>query len=211
MASGFFLVLEGPEGSGKSTLASGLAERLRGLRIDPVMVREPGGTPLAEALRRELLDEARDWTPEMELLYIVTSRADHVTRVIRPALDAGRLVISDRFDLSTRAYQGAGRGVPADFLEAANRAATGGLAPDLTLILDLPPEAGVARLRENGRAQNRLDQESLEFHRRVAARYLAEHGPRVRHLDASLPPDKLVDQAMAALRDARPDLIPEGN
>ena len=208
MPAGFFLVLEGPEGSGKSTLATGLAERLRARRVDPVMVREPGGTPLAEALRRELLDEDRVWTPEMELLYIAASRADHVTRVIRPALEAGRLVISDRFDLSTRAYQGAGRGVAPDFLEAANRAATGGLQPDLTLILDLPPEAGVARLQENGREQNRLDQESLEFHRRVAARYLAEHGPGVRHLDASLPPAELADLALAALRAARPDLIP---
>lgn len=208
MPAGFFLVLEGPEGSGKTTLAAGLAERLRGLRIDPVVVREPGGTPVAEALRRELLDEDRSWTPEMELLYIVTARADHVTRVIRPALEAGRLVISDRFDLSTRAYQGAGRGVGADFLELVNQAATGGLQPDLTLILDLPPEAGVARLRENGRAQNRLDQESLEFHRRVAARYLAEQGPAVRHLDASQSASDLLDQAWAALCEARPDLLP---
>ncbi|HEX9166736.1 MAG TPA: dTMP kinase [Gemmatimonadales bacterium] len=208
MPAGFFLVLEGPEGSGKTTLAAGLADRLRGVRVDPVVVREPGGTPVAEVLRRELLDEDRAWTPEMELLYIVTARADHVTRVIRPALEAGRLVISDRFDLSTRAYQGAGRGVAADFLEAVNHAATGGLTPDLTLILDLPPEVGVARLDENGRAQNRLDQESMDFHRRVAARYLEEQGPGVRHLDASLPPSELLDQAMTALREARPDLLP---
>jgi dTMP kinase len=208
MAAGFFLVLEGPEGSGKSTLAAALGERLRGLRVDPVMVREPGGTPVAEALRRELLDEDRAWTPEMELLYIATARADHVIRVIRPALEAGRLVISDRFDLSTRAYQGAGRGVAGELLEAVNHAATGGLRPDLTLILDLAPEAGVARLHANGRAQNRLDQESLDFHRRVAARYLAERGPGVQHLDASAPPAVLLDQAIAALRQARPDLLP---
>lgn len=206
--AGFFLVLEGPEGSGKTTLAAGLAERLRGLRVDPVVVREPGGTPVAEALRRELLDEARTWTPEMELLYIVTARADHVTRVIRPALEAGRLVISDRFDLSTRAYQGAGRGVDEAFLEAANRAATGGLRPDLTIILDLPPEAGAARLVENDRLQNRLDREPLEFHRRVAERYRAERGPGVVHLDGGRPAAELVAGALSALRSARPGLVP---
>jgi dTMP kinase len=203
MPAGFFLVLEGPEGR-QDTLAAG-PRPARGVRS----IRRGGrGTPVAEVLRRERLDEDRTWTPEMELLYIVTARADHVTRVIRPALEAGRLVISDRFDLSTRAYQGAGRGVAADFLEAVNHAATGGLRPDLTLILDLPPEVGVARLHENGRAQNRLDQESMDFHRRVAERYLEEQGPGVRHLDASLPPSELLDRAMAALREARPDLLP---
>jgi dTMP kinase len=208
MPAGYFLVLEGPEGSGKTTLAAAMAERLRAHRIDPVMVREPGGTPAAEALRRELLDADRTWTPEMELLYVAAARADHVTKVIRPALEAGRLVLSDRFDLSTKAYQGAGRGLPLDHLEWVNQAATGGLRPDLTLVLDLAPEIGVARLRANGRAQNRLDQESLEFHQRVARRYLEEQGPGVRHLDASLAPAQLLELALAALREARPDLAP---
>lgn len=207
MAAGFFLVLEGPEGSGKTTLAAGLASWLRGRGVEPLLAREPGGTPVAEALRRELLDTDRQWTPEMELLYIATARADHVIRVIRPALAAGRVVICDRFELSTRAYQGAGRGLPEPFVESVNHAATGGLRPDLTLILDLAPEAGMARLHANGRAQNRLDQESLDFHRRVAARYLAEQGPGVVHLDAMVAPGALVDQAVRALVARHPVLV----
>ena len=208
MPAGFFVVLEGPEGAGKTTLAAALAERLRGLGLDPVLVREPGGTPAAEALRSELLDADRPWTPEQELLYMVTARADLVTRVIRPALEAGRLVLSDRFDLSTRAYQGAGRGVPLEHLEWVNRAATGGLVPDLTLILSLPPEAGAARLETTGRTRNRLDRETPEFHHRVLKRYQAEQGPGVRHLDATAPVDRLTDLALAELRAARPDLVP---
>ena len=208
MAAGFFVVLEGPEGSGKTTLAQALGHALQSRGVEPVMVREPGGTPAAEALRRELLDSDRTWTPEMELLYMVTARADLITRIIRPALEAGRVVVSDRFDLSTRAYQGAGRGVQPELLESVNRAATGGLRPDLTIILDLPPEEGAARLHRNGREQDRLDRESAAFHARVARRYLEEHGPGVRHLDASVPAERLLDDAYAQLRAARPDLIP---
>lgn len=208
MPRGVLVVLEGPEGAGKTTLAAGLCDRLRASGIEPVLVREPGGTPAAEALRAELLDAARPWTPEQELLYMVTARADLVTRVIRPALATGRLVLSDRFDLSTRAYQGAGRGLPLDHVEWVNRAATGGLIPDLTLILDLPAGEGAERLRRNGRPQNRLDRESQAFHARVAERYRQERGPGVRHLDATVPPEPLLEAAWAALRSALPDLLP---
>lgn len=205
---GRFVVLEGPEGSGKSTLARRLAEWLRGREIDVLLVREPGSTPVAEALRAELLDADRQWTPEMELLYYVAARADHVTKVIRPALEAGRLVISDRFEMSTRAYQGAGRGVDSHFLERANRAATGGLTPDLTLVLVLPADAGLERVRSSGRTQDRLDRESDTFHHRVAAYYQSVHGPGIRHLDATLPPDTLLQEAIVELRQLVPELIP---
>ena len=98
-AIGLFVVLEGPEGAGKTTLAQQIASRMRAGGIDPVVVREPGGTPAAEALRAELLSDAREWTAEAELLYIAAARSDLVAKVIRPALNEGRVVLSDRFDL----------------------------------------------------------------------------------------------------------------
>lgn len=207
MPRGSFVVLEGPEGSGKTTLHRGLIERVRAAGVDPVSVREPGGTPAAEALRSELLDADRHWTPELELLYFVTARADNVTRTIRPALEGGRLVLCDRYEMSTRAYQGAGRGVDREHLEWVNRAATGGLAPDLTIVLDVEPEVGLERLRSNGRHQNRLDQEPEEFHRRVAEFYRNVTGPGVLHLDATRPPAVLLEAAFQAICALRPDLV----
>jgi dTMP kinase len=208
MSTGFFLVLEGPEGSGKSTLAAGLIEALTAEAVIPLLVREPGGTPAAEALRSELLDADRSWTAERELLYMTTARADLVERVIRPALAEGRVVISDRYDLSTRAYQGAGRGLPETHLEWVNRAATGGLTPDLTLVLDLPAEVATGRVDRRAAGRNRLDRESDEFHQRVAAYYRAATGPGIAHLDADVAPAIMVESALAAIRRARPGLLP---
>jgi len=182
---GFFVVLEGPEGTGKSTLIPRIAARFRDAGAEPVVVREPGGTPAAEALREEVLHSAGRWTAERELLYIVTARADLVARVIRPALETGQVVLCDRYGLSTLAYQAAGRGLPLDKVEWVLAAATEGLHPDLTIILDVPPEIGLARRHADGKRVDRLDRESLEFHQRVAARYLAERGPGITHVDAT--------------------------
>jgi len=206
MSHGCFVVLEGPEGGGKTTLHRGLIERIRAAGANPVSVREPGGTPAAEALRSELLDADRPWTPELELLYVTTARADLVTRIIRPALEGGRLVLSDRYEMSTRAYQGAGRGVDPVHLEWVNRAATGGLVPDLTIVLDLDAEIGMERLRSTGRHQNRLDQESIGFHHRVAEFYRAVAGPGILHLDARETPAALLDASFRAIHALRPDL-----
>ena len=208
MSDGFFVVLEGPEGAGKTTLAQALAERLRAAGVEPLLVREPGGTPAAEALRHELLHADRHWTAERELLYFVTARADLVARIIRPGLDAGRVVMSDRYELTTLVYQAFGRGLPLDMVTWVNRAATGGLHPDLTLILDLSPEAGAARQAASGKRLDRLDRETPDFHRLVAARYRAEAGPGIIHLDGSLPPAALVDRAWSAILAARPELAP---
>jgi dTMP kinase len=205
---GFFIVLEGPEGSGKSTLIGPLAERMRAGGADPVVVREPGGTRAAEIARHALLDPEHPVGPVAELFFYLAARADLVQTVIQPALMAGRVVLSDRFALSTEAYQMAGRGLDPVMVRAANHAATHGLRADLTLILDLPPEVGLARQVAGGKRQDRLDRESADFHRRVVDYYLAINGNGVRHLDGRLPPDRLLQSAWVEVRAAAPEIFP---
>lgn len=202
---GFFLVLEGPEGAGKSTLARSLVYRMEAAGLSPIAVREPGGTPAAERVRAALLDRETAFEPAAELLFMVAARAHLVQEVIRPALEAGRIVVADRFALSTEAYQGAGRGISAGTIRTVNEVATGGLGPDLTLVLDLPPELGQARQVAAGKDQDRLDRETPEFHARVAAHYRAAEGPGIRHLDAAVDPDALLRAAVAELAAARPE------
>src|SRR5882724_547723 len=196
---GFFIVIEGPEGSGKSTLVGPLAERMRASGVDPVVVREPGSTRAAEIARQALLDPEHPVGPLAELFLYLAARADLVQRVIEPALAAGKTVLSDRFALTTEAYQMAGRGISPDVVLPANRAAAGGLRPDLTLIIDLPPEVGRARQVAAGKRLDRLDAESADFHRRVIDYYLAVRGDGVRHLDGRLPPDRLLQAAWAEI------------
>jgi dTMP kinase len=204
-APGFFLVLEGPEAVGKSTLARGLVARMMEVGIESVLVREPGGTPVAEALRHELLDAAREWTAAMELLYLVTARADLVTKVIRPALAEGRVVISDRYDLSTLAYQGAGRQLPLDHVRWVNEGATGGLRPDVTLVLDADPSVTRERQSRSGKGLDRVEREPADFHARVAEAYHAASGPGVHHIPAGASPDVVLAASWQVLAGARPD------
>lgn len=194
---GLFVVLEGPEGSGKSTLMAPLAERMRAHGVEPVVTREPGGTRAGEIARQAVLDPAHPVGMLAELFFYLAARAELVATVIEPALAAGRVVLSDRFALSTEAYQMVGRGIPPEVVLPANRAAAGGLRPDLTLILDLPAEVGRARQIAAGKPLDRLDAESADFHRRVLAHYLAVRGDGVRHLDGRLPPDRLLQAAWA--------------
>ena len=184
---GVFIVIEGPEGAGKTTLAAGLARRLQEIGVDPVSVREPGGTPVAEAARRVFLDPALDTGPESELFLVLAARADLVARVIRPALEAGRVVVSERYDFSTEAYQVVGRGLDAEAVAEANGLATGGLRPDLTLVLDLSAELGRERQERAGKSPDRLEQADLGMHERVVKWFAALEGPGVVHLDATRP------------------------
>jgi dTMP kinase len=202
---GLFVVLEGPDGSGKSTLVKPLVERMRTRKVEPVVVREPGGTRAGEIARQALLDPEHPVGTLAELFFYLASRAELVEKVIAPALRAGRVVLSDRFALTTEAYQMAGRGIPADVVLPANRAAAEGLRPDLTLILDLPPEVGRARQVAAGKRLDRLDAESADFHRRVINYYLAVEGDGVRHLDGCLPPDRLLQAAWDEVVRAAPE------
>jgi dTMP kinase len=189
---GLFITLEGGEGTGKTTQLRWLEElfRERGRRV--LLTREPGGSPVAEQIRRILLDpENASISPRGELLLYAAARAQHVDEVIRPALQRGDVVISDRFADSTTAYQGAGRGIPLEEVNRLHAIATNGVWPDLTLVIDLPAEEG---LRRAGRVRerDRLEQEPLAFHRRVREEFLrlAELDPgRVKVVDGSRPPD----------------------
>ncbi len=184
-AGGAFIVLEGPEGAGKSTLVRALGGRLLAEGFRVLSVREPGGTPVAEAARKVALRSRHEMSDAAELFLILAARADLVDRVIRPALEAGQVVLADRFDLSTRAYQVAGRGLPAAEVDAALRLATGGLVPDLTLVLDLPVDLGRARQRRARKVKDRFEREADAFHERVRAAYAAASGPGVVHIDAT--------------------------
>jgi len=180
-----FIVVEGPEGSGKTTLVQWLAGRMQHEGRAVVPVREPGGTPLAEAARTLVLSSGSDLTPASELFLMLAARADLVERVIRPALAAGKIILADRYGLSTLAYQVAGRGLPAREVAAAHRVATAGLEPDLTIVLDVPVMVGRSRQQQAGKSQDRFEQESDQFHERVRAAYREAAGPGVVHLDAT--------------------------
>ena len=147
---GRFVTFEGGEGTGKSTQLARLETRLRAEGADPLVTREPGGTPFAEHVRALLLDLALAPVPAAEALLMEAARADLVANVIRPALASGRLVLCDRFDDSTLAYQGAGRGLDPAWLAALNAGATGGLKPDLTFLFDLDPQIGLERRARAG-------------------------------------------------------------
>lgn len=166
MTRGLLIVFEGAEGAGKSTQLRRLAEWLSARGREVVSLREPGGTAVGDEIRRLLLDPASEIAPRAEALLFMASRAQLVERRIRPALDDGSIVLLDRFFLSTYAYQGHGRGIPEEEIRVANSMATGGLVPDVTLLLTLPVEAGLARAMDRG-GHDRMERAEIAFHERV--------------------------------------------
>lgn len=178
MATSRFITFEGPEGSGKSTHIRLLAEFLRGRGLAVTLTREPGGTPTGEAIRGLLQHDHAGEAPvgRAEVLLFLASRAQHVERLIRPALDAGAWVLCDRFEDSTLAYQGFGRGFDLAALREANAFATGGLKPDLTVLLDVRPETSRSRLRERvsrtRASPDRIEREEDAFHVRLREGFL---------------------------------------
>jgi dTMP kinase len=170
---GLFVAFEGPEGAGKSTQLLRLATRLRADGFDPLVTREPGGTPAADRIRDVILDADLRVDPLTEFLLYAASRAQHVVEVIEPALAAGRIVLTDRFTAASVAYQGFGRGIDVAFVRSLNARVTHGLTPDLTLLFDLDPEVGLARVHERG-APDRLEAADLDFHHRVREGFLAQ-------------------------------------
>jgi dTMP kinase len=190
-----FIVVEGPEGAGKSTLVRGISARFLAEGRQVLMVREPGGTPVAEAARKIVLKSRHELSPASELFLYLAARADLVEKQIRPALAGGQVVLADRFDLSTRAYQVAGRGLSADAVQAALQIATGGLAADLTLVLDVPVDVGRERQRKARKEQDRIEREGDAFHARVLEAYRKAAGPGVVHLDATQSKSAVLDAA----------------
>ncbi len=199
MAGPCLIVFEGPEGAGKSTQVALLAERLRAAGVALTVTREPGGTPTGDAIRDLLLHADVAIDPLVEFLLYSASRAQHVLEVVRPALDRGDVVLSDRYAGASVAYQGYGRGLDLAFVDDLNRHATGGLRPALTVLLDLDPAEGLRRVAGRG-AEDRLEREALAFHQRVREGFLAqaEADPSWLVLDATGTPDAVADAAWAA-------------
>ena len=174
MRRGRFISFEGGEGAGKSTQARRLADRLRAIGLEVVATREPGGSPGGEAIRDLLVNGPPErWSAITETLLMYAARRDHLERVITPALERGAWVVCDRFFDSTRAYQGAGGGAPAELIAALEAAVVGEIKPDLTLILDMPVAAGLARAAGRGQGEARFESKGLEFHERLRAAFLA--------------------------------------
>ncbi len=196
------ITFEGPEGGGKSTQVARLARMLgsRGVRCQ--ITREPGGTKLADSLRKILLStRTRDLSPQTELLLMLAARADHVSNLIKPSLEQGITVICDRFVDSSIAYQGAGRGLDPELILQLNSFATGALQPDLTILLDVPVEIGLERAARTSRP-DRFEGQSYDFHNRLrqAFRQMAEREPgRISQVDATQSEESVFQQVLAAV------------
>ena len=208
---GRFIVIEGPEGAGKSTQVWRLGAALRERGYEAVLTYEPGGTPMADAIRRIFLSgDHAEITPLTELFLICASRAQHVAEVIRPTLEQGKMVICDRFSPSTIVYQAYAGGVPLATAQAVDEAARQGLLPDLTIILDVPAEVGLGRNRTSHDA-DRMEGKGLEFHRRVREgyrRYAETAGEPCVAIEAEAGEDEVAARVLAAVLAGLPQSEP---
>lgn len=208
MRRGRFITFEGGEGSGKSTQAARLVARLEAHGVDVTRTREPGGSPGAEAIRALVLNgEAERWSPRTEALMMFAARSDHLERTIRPALEAGRWVVCDRFADSSRVYQGVAGGVDPDFIDALDAEVVGSDQPDVTLIFDLPVETGLARAMGRGQGETRFESKGLAFHARLRDGFHAvaeAHPDRCRIIDAQGDPDAVAARVWAVIEPLLP-------
>lgn len=208
MRRGRFITFEGGEGSGKSTQVRRLVDDLRARGHEVVQTREPGGSTGAEAIRNLVVaGDAERWSPRTETLLMYAARSDHLERTIRPALEAGRWVVCDRFADSSRAYQGAGGGAPEAFIESLDAAVVGDDQPDLTLIFDLPVEVGLERAFGRGLFETRFESKGLAFHQRLRDGFLAiarRHADRCVLIDADGTEDEVAARVAAAVAERWP-------
>ncbi len=208
MARGRFITFEGGEGTGKSTQVGRLVERLGAAGIDVVRTREPGGSPGAEDIRQLVVSGQSDrWSARTELLLMYAARSEHLERTILPALEAGRWVVCDRFADSSRAYQGAGGGVPEALIETLDGFVVGQDQPDLTLVFDLPVEMGLERALGRGGGETRFESKGLAFHRRLRegfAQVVSTHPDRCRLIDAAGTPDEVAARVWTVVEPVLP-------
>ena len=201
---GLFITFEGTDGTGKTTQIQRLAADLRCANYDVCLTHEPGGTPISEQIRDMLLNpDHSEMAATTELLLYTASRAQHVSEVIKPALESGKIVISSRFADAMVVYQGYGRGLDLERINHLNQIATDGVTPDVTFVLDLPVEIGLQRVQKSRGGLDRLEREKIEFHRRLREGYqtLAKQEPqRIKIIDAQVDPEQVYAQIQAVIQ-----------
>ena len=201
---GLFITFEGTDGAGKTTQIQRLTADLRQIGYDVCLTHEPGGTPISEQIRDMLLNpDHSEMTATTELLLYTASRAQHVSEVIKPALEAGKVVISSRFADAMVVYQGYGRGLDLERINHLNRIATDGVTPDVTFVLDLPVEIGLQRVQNSRGGLDRLEREKIEFHRRLREGYqiLAKQEPqRLKIIDSQVNSEQVYAQIQAIIQ-----------
>lgn len=210
MERGQFITFEGGEGAGKTTQAKRLSEALNAAGIETLLTREPGGTFGAEAIRELVLSGTHDrWSGMTELLLMYAARIDHVEKLIRPALERGVWVISDRFSDSTMAYQGYARGLGAERVKAVHAAIMEDVNPNITILFDMDPVLAMKRVETRGEELSRFDSENIDFHKELRAAFLqiaADNKDRIHTVDAAAPRDAVQTRILSAITRTYPDL-----